>query len=67
MIVADAYINATLKCIFAHVIYASNVIANSKVYYVLNTHVFKGLKASSPQPFFIGFIFLLDVFVVIFL
>ena len=34
MIVADAYINATLKCIFAHVIYASNVIANSKVYYM---------------------------------
>ena len=48
MIVADAYINATLKCIFAHVIYASNAIANFKVYiYVCNNMCFKGLKAFS--------------------
>ena len=40
MIVADAYINATLKCIFAHVIYASNVIANFKVLYVCNNMCF---------------------------
>ena len=46
MIVADAYINATLKCIFAHVIYASNAIANFKVY-VCNNMCFKGLKAFS--------------------